>query len=211
MKKVLTLIMVVAASMFATNANAQIKFGVKGGLNVSSLKLNDDMWATDNKAGFFFGPMVKVTVPLAGLSFDAAALYDQKEAKMHWGDVVGADMSQTTTIKQQYIDIPINIRYGVGLGSLANVFVFAGPQWGINVGDKNFKWDARSSYSLKKATFSVNVGAGVTLFKHLQGSLNYNIECNKSGKMDTGRNYSDDAKWVKGRNNTWQIALGYWF
>lgn len=211
MKKVLTLIMVVAASMFATNANAQIKFGVKGGLNVSSLKLNDDMWATDNKAGFFFGPMVKVTVPLVGLSFDAAALYDQKEAKMHWGDVVGADMSQTTTIKQQYIDIPINIRYGVGLGSLANVFVFAGPQWGINVGDKNFKWDASSSYSLKKATFSVNVGAGVTLFKHLQGSLNYNIECNKSGKMDTGRNYSDDAKWVKGRNNTWQIALGYWF
>jgi len=211
MKKVLTLIMVVAASMFATNANAQIKFGVKGGLNVSSLKLNDDMWATDNKAGFFFGPMVKVTVPLVGLSFDAAALYDQKAAKMHWGDVVGADMSQTTTIKQQCIDIPINIRYGVGLGSLANVFVFAGPQWGINVGDKNFKWDASSSYSLKKATFSVNVGAGVTLFKHLQGSLNYNIECNKSGMMDTGRNYSDDAKWVKGRNNTWQIALGYWF
>ena len=211
MKKILTLIMVVAASMFATNVNAQIKFGVKGGLNVSSLKLDDDMWATDNKAGFFFGPMVKVTVPLVGLSFDVAALYDQKEAKMHWGDVVGADMSQTTTIKQQYIDIPINIRYGVGLGSLANVFVFAGPQWGINVGDKNFKWDASSSYSLKKATFSVNVGAGVTLFKHLQGSVNYNIECNKSGKMDTGRNYSDDAKWVKGRNNTWQIALGYWF
>ena len=100
------------------------------------------------------------------------------------------------------------MRYGVGLGSLANVFVFAGPQWGINVGDKNFKWDARSSYSLRKATFSVNVGAGVTLFKHLQGSVNYNIECNKSGEMDTSRT---NHKWVKGRNNTWQISLGYWF
>ena len=31
MKKVLSVLMVVAAMMFATNANAQIKFGLKGG------------------------------------------------------------------------------------------------------------------------------------------------------------------------------------
>ena len=211
MKKILAISLLLLSLWMTPSAHAQVNFGVKGGLNASNLKLNDDMWATDNKAGFFFGPMVKVTIPLIGLSFDAAALYDQKEAKMHWADdVVGGDLSQTTTIKQQYIDIPINIRYGVGLGSLANVFVFAGPQWGINVGDKDFKWDARSSYSLRKATVSVNVGAGITLFKHLQGSVNYNIECNKSGKMDTGRSNSD-RRWVKGHNNTWQIALGYWF
>ena len=210
MKKIIATIFL--SLCLSTSVSAQIKFGVKGGLNVSSLKLNDDMWTTDNKAGFFFGPMVKATVPLLGLSFDAAALYDQKEAKMRWSDdVISEDLSRTTSIKQQYIDIPINVRYEIGLGSLANVFAFAGPQWGINVGDKNFKWDARSSYSLKKATFSVNVGAGVTLFKHLQGSVNYNIECNKSGKMDTGRDYSEDAKWVKGRNNTWQVSVGYWF
>lgn len=123
MKKVLSFI-VLAVSLFIANpAQAQIKLGVKGGLNVSNLKLDDDMWKADNKAGFFIGPMVKVTVPVTGLSFDVAALYDQKEAKMHWGDVVGADLSRTTTIKQQYIDIPVNVRYGVGLGSLANVFV----------------------------------------------------------------------------------------
>ena len=189
MKKVLSFIVLAVSVLFANPAHAQIKLGVKGGLNVSNLKLDDDMWKADNKAGFFIGPMVKVTVPVTGLS-------------------VGADLSRTTTIKQQYIDIPVNVRYGVGLGSLANVFVFAGPQWGINVGDENFKWDERSSYSLRKATFSVNVGAGVTLFKHLQGSVNYNIECNKSGKMDTERT---NHKWVKGRNNTWQISLGYWF
>lgn len=209
MKKIIAILFL--ALFLTTSASAQVKLGVKGGLNVSSLKLNDDMWRTDNKAGFFFGPMVKVTVPLAGLSFDVAALYDQKEAKMKWGDVVGAsDMNQTTTIKQKYIDIPVNVRYGIGLGSLANVFVFAGPQWGINVGDKNFKWDAGSSYSLKKATVSVNIGAGVTILKHLQGSVNYNIECKKSGEMQTGRLNPDD-QWVKGHNNTWQVSLGYWF
>lgn len=190
-------------------ANAQVKLGVKAGMNFSSLRLGDNQYNANNKAGYFLGPMVKVTVPLIGLSFDAAALYDKKEAELKWSDNANENqLGNSQRIKQQYIDIPINVRYGIGLGSLANVFVFAGPQWGINVGDKNFKWNSTSSYSLKKATFSVNVGAGVTLLKHLQGSVNYNIECNKSGEMK----YDSDAnKTWKGRNNTWQVSLGYWF
>lgn len=190
-------------------ANAQVKLGVKGGLNFSSLKLGDNMYNANNKTGFFFGPMVKISLPIVGLSFDAAALYDQKEADLRYADdVVGGDLNATTRIKQKSIDIPVNIRYGVGLGSLANVFLFAGPQWNINVGDKNFKWNSASSYSLKKSTLSVNVGLGVTLLKHLQGTVNYNIECNKSGEMNYESNSHQD--W-KGRNHTWQVAIGYWF
>lgn len=64
MKKVLSFIVLAVSVLFANPAQAQIKLGVKGGLNVSNLKLDDDMWKTDNKAGFFFGPMVKVTVPV---------------------------------------------------------------------------------------------------------------------------------------------------
>ena len=46
----------------------------------------------------------------------------------------------------------------------------------------------------------------------VQASVNYNIECNKSGKMDTGSLDSNgNPIVVKGRNNTWQISLGYWF
>ncbi len=68
--------------MFATNANAQIKFGLKGGLDVTNMSLSNDVFDASNKTGFFVGPMVKVTIPIVGLSFDAAALYDQKEAKV---------------------------------------------------------------------------------------------------------------------------------
>lgn len=212
MKKVLSFIVLAVSLFFANPAQAQIKLGVKGGLNVSNLKLNNDVYDTSNRAGFFIGPMVKVTVPITGLSFDVAALYDQKDAKVKVADDVVGGAYTTTTIKQKFIDIPVNVRYGFGLSSLANIFLFAGPQWGINVGNKNFKWDKSTSYSLKKANFSVNVGAGVTFFSHLQASVNYNIECNKSGKMDTGSVDSNgNPVVVKGRNNTWQIALGYWF
>ena len=212
MKKVLSFIVLAVSLFFANPAQAQIKLGVKGGLNVSNLKLDDDMWTADNKVGFFIGPMVKVTVPVTGLSFDVAALYDQKEAKVKVADDVVGGAYNSTTVTQKFIDIPVNVRYGFGLSSLANIFLFAGPQWGINVGNKNFKWNKSSSYSLKKANFSVNVGAGVTLLSHLQASVNYNIECNKSGKMDTGSLDSNGKPLViKGRNNTWQISLGYWF
>lgn len=212
MKKVLSFIVLAVSLFFANPAQAQIKLGVKGGLNVSNLKLDDHMWTADNKVGFFIGPMVKVTVPVTGLSFDVAALYDQKEAKVKVADDVVGGTYNSTTVTQKFIDIPVNVRYGFGLSSLANIFLFAGPQWGINVGNKNFKWNKSSSYSLKKANFSVNVGAGVTLLSHLQASVNYNIECNKSGKMDTGSLDSNGKPLViKGRNNTWQISLGYWF
>ena len=207
MKKILSLVFIVAAMLYATSANAQIKFGLKGGLNVTSMSFSEDVFDASNKTGFFVGPMVKVTVPIVGLSFDAAALYDQKEAKVKAN---GDDYGLTgKNVKQQSINIPVNVRYGFGLSSLANAFVFAGPQWGINVGDKNFKWADTASYSLKKSNFSVNVGAGVTLLNHLQISANYNIACGKTAEVNLldGVGKAID----KSNNNSWQIALGYWF
>ena len=203
--------MVLAASLLPmSEADAQVKFGVKGGWNLSSLKLNDDMFTSDNKNGFFIGPMMKVSLPLTGLGFDISALYNQREAKMHYADdVVGGDLSRRTTIKQKTIDVPVNLRYSIGLASMANVYFFGGPQWSINVGDENFKWDEASSYSLKKNTLSFNIGAGLTFLQHIQASVNYNIEASKSGKMEIER--LDDGDWVKGRNHTWQVSLGYWF
>ena len=211
MKKVLSIVFLVADMLFAENANAQIKFGLKGGLNVTSMSFSEEVFDASNKTGFFVGPMVKVTVPIVGLSFDAAALYDQKEADVKYTGTEG-ELGKVN-VKQQSINIPVNVRYGFGLSSLANIFLFAGPQWGINVGDKNFKWNESSSYSLKKSNFSVNVGAGVTLLNHLQVSANYNIACGKSADaslskaLDAAANAGKD----KSHNNSWQIALGYWF
>ncbi len=210
MRKIIV-ILVLFLSLSAS-VNAQVKLGVKGGLNVSSLKLNDQMFAADNKAGFFFGPMLKVTVPLIGLSFDAAALYDQKEATVRTSDEAVGGTYNSTNLKQKFIDIPVNVRYGIGLSKLANVFVFAGPQWGINVGNKDFKWNDTHSYSLKKANFSVNVGAGVTLLNHLQASVNYNIETSKTGRLESDASgVNTNSVNLKSRNNTWQVSVGYWF
>ena len=77
MKKLLSTLMVIACLALAIPAQAQIKFGVKAGLNVSKLHLSEETFSSDNRAGFFVGPTAEFTLPLLGLGVDASALYNQ--------------------------------------------------------------------------------------------------------------------------------------
>lgn len=211
MKRAFSVALLAVVLLFAAHsANAQVKFGLKGGLNVTNMSLSSDVIDASNRAGFFIGPTVKFTLPIVGLGIDASALYDERSAK------VEDPNNQTETVKQQQIAIPVNLRYGVGLGSLASVFLFAGPQWGINVGDKNFNWGDATNYEFRKSNFSVNVGAGLMLASHLQVSANYNIACGKTADITVGKAVSMSAQQLSGvksksRNNSWQIALAYYF
>ena len=128
----------------ATTASAQVKFGVKGGLNVTDMHLNDEVFDKSNQAGWYIGPTIKVSLPVTGLGVDIAALYDYRSAK------VTDPSNEEVKVKQQSINVPVNLRYGIGLGSLASIIFHAGPQIGFNVGDKNFKWRENSNYALKK-------------------------------------------------------------
>lgn len=198
--------------LLAGSANAQaIKFGLKGGLNVTDMKLSGDVFDASNRAGWFIGPTIKINLPLTGLGIDAAALYDYRSANVKYD----TSNAEEKTVKQQSLNIPINLRYGLGLGSTASLFFFAGPQFGFNVGTKNFKWNDTSNYALKKSNFSVNVGLGLSLLKHLELAANYNIACGKTADITPLKAVQDVANTAvsksKSRNNSWQISLAYYF
>ena len=208
MKKIFSLALL-AFMMMAMPANAQIKFGLKGGVNVTSMSFSNEVFDASNRTGFFIGPTVKIQLPLVGLGIDASALYDQREAKIKVGDV-----ETGSSVKQQAIAVPINLRYGWGLSSLANIFLFAGPQFSFNVGDKDVELDGtKGTWNLKNSNFSVNVGAGVTILKHLQLSAKYNIACGKTGDAawDQVTEALSKEKKSRGRFNAWQIGLAYYF
>ena len=213
MRKFFTAAIVAASMLFAaSSAQAQVKFGLKGGLNVTNMSLNSEVFNADNQTGFFIGPTVKFTLPIVGLGIDASALYDQRDAKVK---VEGDGASVESKIKNQSINIPINLRYGVGLGSTASLFLFAGPQFGFNVGDKNQSlYKDVAQWRLKSSTFSVNVGLGAMLLSHLQISANYNIACGKTGETTVSEALGTTAQEVfskRGRANAWQIGLAYYF
>lgn len=200
MKK--TLVVMLMAVAFAMPSNAQIKLGLTGGLNLTNVNVKDAAGTVKGRAGFFIGPTVKFTLPIVGLGIDASAVYDQREGKV---DVGGNEQ----TIKSQSIQIPINVRYGMGLGDLLEVFAFAGPQFGFNVGSnkKIEEWD--TEWTLKSANLSANLGIGLTVLSHLQAKFNYNWALGKTGEVKSisgARDAVGSAKF-----NCWQISLAYWF
>ena len=213
MKKIFTTAVLAAAMLFSANsAEAQVKFGIKGGLNVTSMSLDSKVLDAENRAGFFIGPTLKFTLPVVGLGIDASALYDQREAKAK-AEVEGAEVE--SNFKTQSVNIPMNVRYGFGLGSTASIFLFAGPQFGFNVGDKNQSiFKDMGEWRLKSSTFSVNVGVGAMLLSHLQLSANYNIACGKTGDMTVSKALGETGQNLfskNGRTNAWQIGLAYYF
>lgn len=205
MKKIFTL-MIVAASLMALPANAQ-KFGLKAGLNVTNMSLSSKVLDADNQCGFFVGPTVKFSLPLVGLGVDVAALYDQRSAKVEY-EGTNATITSSESMKTQSIQIPINLRYNIGLGSNLSAFLFAGPQFGFNIGDKEKKLKL-ADWKLKTSNFSVNVGLGITIMQHLQVSANYNIACGTTGEI-TGKDVFNGLK-NKAKANAWQIAAAYYF
>jgi opacity protein-like surface antigen len=144
---------------------------------------------------------VKFTLPVVGLSLDASALYDQRNAKIKNADA---------TVKFQSVQIPINVRYGFGLSSVVNVFAFAGPQFGFNIGDKSKLLDQMGSWSLKSSNISGNVGIGATVFSKLQITANYNFQLSKSGEVEY-KDANGATQTGKMKFNSWQLGLGYYF
>lgn len=207
MKKIFMLLAMIVTMTAANNASAQIKFGLKGGVNVTDMSLNSSVFDASNRTGFFVGPTIKVQLPLVGLGIDASALYDQREAKIKVGNTTTKE-----TLRSQAINVPINLRYGWGLSSMANIFLFAGPQFGFNVGDKDQKITENSTWSVKNSNFSLNFGAGVTLLSHLQLTANYNVVCGKTSDATITEGIEQlTNKEVRSRANAWQIALAYYF
>jgi hypothetical protein len=200
MKKIFAVVLLAVA--FAMPSKAQFSWGIQAGLNMSNISVKD---AADNagtavksRTGFFVGPTVKFTLPLVGLGIDASALYDQREGKA--GD---------ETIKSQSIQIPINVRYGFGLGSVAEVFAFAGPQFGFKLsGDKDFGVE---EWTLKSSNLSANIGIGATVLSKLQAKLNYNIALGKTGEMK-GKDAAGVMQEIgSAKFNAWQVSLAWFF
>lgn len=216
MKRFYTLL--VALMALTATASAQLNFGIEAGLDLNKLDLSKDLsgLSTDNRAGFFIGPKVNFTVPLVGLGVDGAILYNNKGASF----VVAGNKESKT---MHYINVPVNVRYQIGLGSLASVYVATGPQWNWNIGDKS--WDLGTilataentagdlASTFEKSCWSWNIGLGAFLLNHFQVGLTYNIPISKSGSIlstitntATGQVFGGETK-----NNTWQVRAAYYF
>lgn len=208
MKKMMFLL---AAAMLlsVSTSQAQIQWGVVAGTNLSKVNFSKDLdrFAHDNlksknMSGWYVGPKVNVKIPLVGLGLDAALEYSQKKLQSHYNE-------GSTSKTFRSVEIPINLRYNFGVSKQASVYLATGPQFGFNVGNKNWRWNKvieTSEQTFKKSNMSTswNVGAGVKVLNHLEVGLLYNIALSKYYKAAGNDDYTF-------KSNSFQIQAAILF
>ena len=221
MKKISTLCIALLLAFVGTvAAQAQsFSYGIAAGYNLTKLTYSGNTkenFSSDNKSGWFIGPKVEFNTVI-GLGVDASLQYSQRKLNIsedvydESNEVVG-ELSHSKTYRT--IEIPINVRYNVGLGKMASVFVYTGPQFGFPL--QSMKWENVGSglnFSKEKMNTTWNIGAGVRLLKHLEANVGYNFALSKAGSailnnfgVETG-----SGKSLKYRTNTFQVQVAYMF
>ena len=204
MKRILIAMAVCLACCFTT-AQAQFKFGLKGGLNVSSVRLNSSVFDGSNRAGFHVGPTLEFTLPLGWLGLEISALYDTYKVAMEGVDENGNPTKPSSTLR--YVDVPLNVNAGFGLGSFAKIFISTGPQIAFSLGDSKI---LDYKYDLKNSLFSWNAGLNVRLFKHYQVGYTYNVGIGNTAEL-SAKDVNPLKLSEKLKNSTHKITLSYYF
>lgn len=194
----------VVAVMAMAPAAAQVRFGVKAGVALSSLHFNkkilNDITDGDNRAGFTGGVMCEVQVPVVGLCVDGSLLYAHRSTELKGS-------SSNEVFKRDYIDIPINLKYKfniVGISNFFAPFVFTGPDFAILVGDKE-----QNGYKSKTLNTSWNVGLGAEILKHVQISATYGFGISKALEYVGVSNNSNEG--INGKDRYWTVTAAYLF
>jgi opacity protein-like surface antigen len=211
MKKVLILSV---ALLLGIGATAQVKFGVKAGLNVSQTgggTLNsEDFNASDMLVGFHAGAYVNFNFgPIIGLQPEVVfSMQGEKETENN--------ISGKTHLS--YINIPVLL----AIKPVPNFSIFVGPQVGINVykgmsiGDYSVSGstldDALEASGIKINTvdFAAVLGVQYTIINHLTIGARYNFGLTSAYGLteeakDAGASLSGAA------NRVIQISVGWIF
>lgn len=200
------LLVAVLSMVSVAPVSAQFRFGLKAGAAVSKLSFDSSLFNSDNTAGFTGGIMAEFTVPVVNLGFDASVLYAHRSIKM-----VSNDGSVEKTDGRSYIDIPINLKWKIGIPLIGNVitpFLTTGPDFSFLCSKQNFE----DAWSSRKFDFAWNVGAGIQLLNKLQVAASYGFGITNSASGDKALNGSEiKVLDFKGKNRFWTITLAYLF
>ena len=168
MKKYIIITMV---GFFCTfSATAQLRLGIRGGVNISKVHFNKDVMDNDNITGFHIGPVIDL-MPNLPFGVDAALLFSRKGFSV-------SEQNGEQTIKGNYLDVPVNLKYKFALPAI-KFYLAAGPYIGFKLSDDNSVKGAYENVSdqwkAKSFQAGVNMGAGVELIKLVQLGVNYEI------------------------------------
>jgi hypothetical protein len=192
MRKIILSALAVMAFGF-TNAQST-KFGIKAGLNVSTLtgEYEDD---TKSLIGFHVGGFAEIKV-IERLAIQPELLFSTQGAKF---DGFGGDKYDS---KLNYLNIPVVAKFYI----TKQFYVEAGPQVGFLLSAKLDGDDVKDFY--KSTDFGFNIGTGYNFTENLSAGIRYTVGL--TGVYDNNNedveDYIDSSK-----NSNLALSLAYKF
>ena len=190
-------LVLVCLSLFAFSAHSQLRFGVKGGLNLSGVSgKNIDDFVDKNVTGFQLGASLEWMI-VEQFGLEGGLSYSERGMKFKGGD----------RNKTGYIDVPVNVRAKFPVSKTIKPYVNAGPYISFKIsGDDNFdvmKGAVNDQWKAQSFGAGLNFGAGVEFLGFLQIGANYGLAMTDNYKESNG-NY-------KVKDRTWSVTAAVYF
>lgn len=186
------LIVAVLLGIMMTAKGQDLKFGVKGGLNLATL--SDNGSGLNLRPAFHFGIVSEYRIS-NNFSIQPELLYSSQGQKYHGGSV----------LKLDYLNLPIIAKYYI---SENNIYSEVGPQLGVLLSAK--EGGGIGSFSVKENYRDIDFGFNLGLGYKFEGGLNVNVRyyfgiANVHDWLDE---FISDQKT---RNKVLQMSIGYLF
>jgi hypothetical protein len=204
-KSIFLLVLVFTVAEFS---NAQIRFGIKAGANMTSFSTKENIveqvkGATNYQFGILFNAKMGM------LSLQPEVLYSVKGSELT--DAAFSEYTgNTVKFNSQNIEVPVNLQLGINLGKKLRAYVQAGPYFSYMTGGttdtgEDFN-DFVENFNLNRVDYGVGFGAGVELFG-LQVAARYDLGFNPIGmtleEMSAQNPFSD----LRNRSINLSVAL----
>ena len=194
-----------ATGIYAQSDDTTTQFGVKGGVNLATVR-GDDIGEKNQLTSFHLGLFMEI--PISGrFSFQPEVLYSGQGYNM----VENNDFTGEVDYKVDYIQVPLMAKIYLVKGLYAE----AGPQFGFKVKEEiDFKSDASSGditidpddSQIKGFDTNLALGAGYKFDNGLSLSARYNHGLTSIFKDDAPLIGNADVK-----NSVWQFGVGFSF
>jgi hypothetical protein len=168
MKTFLKSFFIVVLLFVFSNMNAQVRFGIKGGANLSKMSMKSSGFSLDPKTlvGFHAGLISEIGLS-GNLKLQPGVMFSTKGAKF---EITILEQTAEMSIAPGVIEVPVNLVYYLGEGK-ARLCLFAGPYVAYGFTGKtksegiseDINFGTSSEDDLKPLDYGANLGAGVSL------------------------------------------------
>ena len=183
------LIVIVASLLIAVSAHAQL--GVIAGITSAQTKFDNvdaAILEAQNATQYHVGVTYKLGLGNL-LAIQPSIIYNVKGSKVSAVGGLG-----DFDFKNGYLEVPVQLQVGLGIGDLARVYAIAEPFVGMAITETTIKGIAAKQEVewedfADKIEYGFGVGAGVELIKHVQVAVRY--FWNMGGAKDANINIQD--------------------